>query len=98
MNIASLSPQSATSARTPKMPPVSKIVVAIHGIGDQYRNATIQSVVNIFSRCFKESVAVPLGGFYGADGKIEAYHLKSPPDAKGVREDIGFVEVYWANI
>lgn len=77
---------------------VAKIVVTIHGIGDQYRNATVQSVVNIFSRCFKEAVAVPLGGFYAPDGKIEAFHLRSPPGENGQSEDIGFVEVYWADI
>ena len=42
----------------------------IDGIGNQYHNATVQSVVNIFSRCFEQAVAVPLGGFYTADGKI----------------------------
>jgi hypothetical protein len=100
MNVASPSPENATSvsASTLRMPPVSKIVVAIHGIGDQYRNATVQSVVNIFSRCFEQAVAVPLGGFYAPDGKIEAFHLRSLPDVKGQREDIGFVEVYWADI
>jgi len=77
---------------------LERIVVAIHGIGDQYRNATVQSVVNIFSRCFEQAVAVPLGGFYAPDGKIEAFHLKSPPDVNPQMEDIGFVEVYWADI
>ena len=96
MNVASPSPENATStpASTPTIPTgVGKIVVAIHGIGDQYRNATVQSVVNIFSRCFEQAVAVPLGGFYAASGKIETFHFKSPQ-----MEDIGFVEVYWADI
>ncbi len=77
---------------------VGKIVVAIHGIGNQYHNATVQSVVKIFSRCFEQAVAVPLGGFHTADGKLEAYQLKSPPDVTPQMKDIGFVEVYWANI
>lgn len=72
--------------------------MAIHGIGDQYRNATIQSVVNIFGRCFDQAVAVPLGAFYSPDGKVEAFQLKPPPDVNPQMEDIGFVEVYWANI
>jgi hypothetical protein len=101
MNFASPSPVNATSASasTPTIPAgVRTIVVAIHGIGNQYHNATVQSVVNIFARCFEQAVAVPLGGFYTADGKIEAYQLKSPPDVKPQMKDIGFVEVYWANI
>lgn len=101
MNFASQSPENATSAsaNTPTIPAgVGKIVVAIHGIGNQYQNATVQSVVNIFSRCFAQAVAVPLGGFYTASGKIEAFQLKSPPHVEPQMKDIGFVEVYWANI
>jgi hypothetical protein len=101
MNFASQSPEYATSApeATPAMPVgLAKIVVAIHGIGDQYRNATVQSVVNIFSRCFEQAVAVPLGGFYAPDGRMEAFQLRSPPDVSPQMEDIGFVEVYWADI
>src|SRR4029453_9440836 len=95
VNVASPSPVNATSASasTPTIPAgVRTIVVAIHGIGNQYHNATVQSVVNIFARCFEQAVAVPLGGFYTADGKIEAYQLKSPPDVKPQMKDIGFVE------
>jgi hypothetical protein len=101
MNFASPSPENATSASasTPTIPAgVGKIVVAIHGIGNQYHNATVQSVVNIFSRCFAQAIAVPLGGFYATSGKIEAFQLRSPPDVKPQMKDIGFVEVYWANI
>src|SRR5512132_213777 len=63
MNLPSPSPVNATSASasTPTMlAGVGKIVVAIHGIGNQYHNATVQSVVKIFSRCFEQAVAVPL--------------------------------------
>src|SRR5215471_3379387 len=101
MNVTSPSPENATSASaSPLTIPVGvrKIVVAIHGIGDQYRNATVQSVVNIFGRCFKQAVAVPLGGFYTADGKIKAFQLTPPPHVAPQMEDIGFLEVYWANI
>ena len=100
MNVASPSRENAASASasTLTMRPVSKIVVAIHGIGDQYRNATVQSVVNIFGRCFTQAVAVPLGGFYTADGKIKAFQLIPPPHVAPQMEDIGFLEVYWANI
>src|SRR6266542_2003902 len=79
-------------------PTIKKIVVAIHGIGDQYRNATVRSVINIFSRCFDQTVAVPLGSFYGVDSTMQTFRLKAPPAVKPSIADIGFVEVYWADI
>ena len=77
---------------------IKKIVVAIHGIGDQYRYATARSVINIFSRCFDQAVAVPLGSFYGVDSTVQTFRLKAPPEVKPAMADIGFVEVYWADI
>lgn len=50
-----------------KAPPntaVEKIIVAVHGIGDQTRYATIQQVVAQFARQFGVYPAVPLGQFY----------------------------------
>src|SRR5438132_1624634 len=79
-------------------PEIGKIVVAIHGIGDQYRNATVQSVVNIFSRCFEQAAAVPLGSFYSVDGTVQTFRLKSPPDITPSLASIGFIEAYWADI
>ena len=75
-----------------------RVVVAIHGIGDQYRNATIQSVVNIFARCFRQAAAVPLGSFYSFDGSVQAFRLKAPPDVDPALANIGFIEAYWADI
>jgi hypothetical protein len=77
---------------------INKIVVAIHGIGDQYRYATARSVINIFSRCFDQAAAVPLGSFYGVDSTVQTFRLKAPPEVKPGMADIGFVEVYWADI
>jgi hypothetical protein len=79
-------------------PEIKKIIVAIHGIGDQYRNATVQSVVNIFSRCFDQTAAVPLGAFYSADGQIRTFQLTAPPDVAPDLIQLGFVEAYWADI
>ena len=79
-------------------PTIKKIVVAIHGIGDQYRYATTQSVINIFGRCFDQALAVPLGSFYGVDSVVETFRLKSPPEIKPAIADIGFVEIYWADL
>lgn len=79
-------------------PAIKKIVIAIHGIGDQYQNATVRSVVSIFGRCFEQATAVPLGGFYTADGTIQTFRLTAPPKVKFPMSDIGFVEAYWADI
>ena len=77
---------------------IDKIVIAIHGIGDQYRNATIQSVVNIFCRCFDQAAAVPLGEFYSPHGQIRSFSLSAPPEIEPSLRRIGFIEAYWANI
>jgi hypothetical protein len=79
-------------------PTIKKIVVAIHGIGDQYRFATTRSVINIFSRCFDQAVAVPLGSFYGVDGTVRTFRLRAPPEVNPAIADMGFVELYWADI
>jgi hypothetical protein len=79
-------------------PTIKKIIVAIHGIGDQYRFATARSVINIFGRCFDQAVAVPLGSFYGVDGTVQTFRLSAPPEINPAIADIGFVEVYWADI
>ncbi|MFN2621608.1 MAG: hypothetical protein ABR611_02075 [Chthoniobacterales bacterium] len=75
-----------------------KIVIAIHGIGDQYKNATVRSVVSIFGRCFNRATPVPLGGFYGPDGDIHVFRATAPPDVTPPMSTIGFVEAYWADI
>ena len=77
---------------------IKKVIVAIHGIGDQYRNATVQSVVNIFGRCFDQTAAVPLGAFYSADGQIRTFQLTAPPEVAPELAQLGFVEAYWADI
>ncbi len=43
---------------------IKKVIVAVHGIGDQLSFATLQSVVNQFCAYYDEPAAVPLGRFY----------------------------------
>lgn len=69
------------------------IVVAIHGIGDQYHNATLQTVVSAFGRFAGYPALTPLGRFHS----VTSFRLKHPPPPP----DLGgtaFVEVYWADI
>ena len=75
-----------------------KIVVAVHGIGDQYRNATIQTVVSAFGRFARYPASLPLGFFHDASSMVRATRLKGPPEPGTTLGSIGFVEVYWADI
>lgn len=75
-----------------------KIVVAIHGIGDQYQNATIQTVVSAFGRFAGYPAFMPLGFFHESSGKVRAARLEGPPEPGMPLGSMGFVEVYWANI
>ncbi len=77
---------------------IDKLVVAIHGIGDQYRQATIQSVVTRFGYHFNFPATVPLGSFYSLTGQVNAFTLKPLPDEQATLASIGFVEAYWADI
>ena len=75
------------------MAPVKKIIVAVHGIGDQTRFATVQQVLAQFSRYFGGTAAVPLGNFQPS-GNAVVFTPNSPPGLSG----FGFAEVYWADI
>jgi len=76
---------------------VTKIVVAIHGIGSQRRSDTIRSVAERFSACLAPEIpSQPLGFFRLKEGgEVHVSRLAQPPAALG---DIGFAEVYWADI
>ena len=73
---------------------VEKVIVAVHGIGDQYSYATIQSVVNQFCGYYNQPAAVPLGNFHGDQA---AYSIPSPYPREPF-ERLAFAEVYWAAI
>lgn len=47
-------------------PKVEKLIVAVHGIGDQTRFATIQQVLGQFAHYHGKAAAVPLGSFHGS--------------------------------
>ena len=81
-------------------PKPTKVIVAVHGIGDQFQFATIQSVANQFSAFSTTPQVFPLGKFYdqpiGTKPDI-AYLLQVQLDKIG-KEHFGFVEIYWADI
>jgi hypothetical protein len=74
-----------------------KIVVAIHGMGDQYRNSTVQTVVSAFGKFARSPAGVPLGTFHSS-GALKTFQLKGPPPPAAPLDTIGFIEVYWADI
>jgi hypothetical protein len=71
-----------------------KIIVAVHGIGEQLRNDTVRSVarqVSLFTG--PKPPALPLGFFHSArTGKVSVRALPAGPT------DLGFAEFYWADI
>lgn len=76
---------------------VTKIVVAVHGIGKQLRSSTIRSVARRFGdRCHPPLPVFPLGHFSFVKGnKVRWTVLQTGPDPA---TKIGFAEVYWADI
>ncbi|HWM90030.1 MAG TPA: hypothetical protein VN493_04630 [Thermoanaerobaculia bacterium] len=72
--------------------PVEKVIVAVHGIGDQTRFSTIQQVLSQFSLYHGQTAAVPLGNFHTKDES--AVYTSNDPEFHG----LGFAEVYWAHI
>jgi len=73
---------------------IKKVVVAVHGIGDQSSFATIQSVVNQFCVYYSQPAAVPLGRFHSGQ---PAYSLSRPYPLKPFGS-LAFAEVYWAPV
>ncbi|MEO6194957.1 MAG: hypothetical protein ABIS20_18230 [Thermoanaerobaculia bacterium] len=73
---------------------IEKVIVAVHGIGDQYSYATIQSVVNQFCCYYNQPSAVPLGNFHDDQA---AYSIPLPYPREPF-ERLAFAEVYWAPI
>ena len=73
---------------------VTKIVVAVHGVGDQYTFATIQSVVNQFCSFYNHPAGIPLGSFH--TGRT-TFSLPAPYPREPF-ERFAFSEVYWAKI
>lgn len=79
--------------------PAKKVVLAVHGIGDQVKNSTILSTAIRFCDYYSYPGMVPLGRFYGAlDAKAPAVILDPPPRRAGLTGEIGFAEVYWADV
>lgn len=75
-------------------PKVTKVIVAVHGVGDQYSFATLQSVVNQFCGFYRQPAALPLGTFHTGKTSFSIH----PPYPADPFERLAFSEVYWAKI
>ena len=87
---------------TPSASPASavkKIIVAVHGIGDQVRNETALATTIRFCDFYAYPGMVPLGAFYGAlEHGQPAVVINDPPVRPGLSGELGFAEVYWADV
>ena len=83
--------------------PATKLIVAVHGIGDQTAYATIQSVALRLSAYLGHEVAPPLGRFYfcpkdaPSDAPVSAVPQMMTPNDPPLA-GIGLAEAYWAPI
>ena len=95
---------ASSPVQAPGLKPKAKILVAIHGIGDQIGYATAQAVASQVGSYYDIAAPIPLGRFYRTNvGKQPqevqpAPVLMTPPDDPIEFSDIGFGEVYWAEI
>jgi hypothetical protein len=71
---------------------VEKIIVAVHGVGDQHSFATIQAVVNQFCAFYNHPAGIPLGQFHTGRN---TFSLEAPYP-QNVFGRYAFAEVYWA--
>ena len=91
---------------TPSSDTPAKIIVAVHGIGDQVGYETAQAVARQVGHYYDVAASIPLGRFYtgvGADNKaVPMPFLVTATDNPDLRRktgfDVGFAEVYWASI
>lgn len=72
---------------------INKIIVGVHGIGDQVQYETIQAIAYQFCRYYKIQTAIPLGSFHNSnqDGIFVIPQGDDTPK-------LYFTEVYWADI
>ncbi len=75
-----------------------KIIVAVHGIGDQFKYETIQSVAYRFCSFYHTPTAIPLGSFHARTVGTQGALLLELPPGQVPAKNIGFAEVYWADI
>jgi hypothetical protein len=99
MNDSQQSPQPTAAAQLcAKLEGIEKVVVAIHGIGSQTRSSTIREVVRQFGDRQKKKLPLMPLGFFHFDPGFSTLVSRLSNDPKDPLSNIGFVEVFWADI
>src|ERR1700756_5117336 len=84
---------------------VTRLVVAVHGIGKQFRYSTIQAVTARFASYCQRPITQPLGAFHPDRVILEpdspelgAYLFEPPVNYTNEFQGFGFAEAFWADI
>jgi hypothetical protein len=84
---------------------VTRLVVAVHGIGSQFRYSTVQAVTGRFAAYCREPMTQPLGAFHPDKLILEpdspelgAYLFECPKNFEKEFAGLAFAEVFWADI
>jgi hypothetical protein len=90
---------------TPEDLKVTQLVVAVHGIGNQFRYSTVQAVASRFAAYCRSPITQPLGAFHPAklitepdSPELGVYLFEPPKDFEKDFSGFGFAEVFWADI
>lgn len=99
-------PQASSAPAQRHSPPpvipekIDSLIVAVHGIGDQFRFATIQGVAQRVAELSGEPRLFSLGSFhlpFAKDGEV-AVGAVPFVTKNDIFRNVGFAEVFWANI
>jgi hypothetical protein len=77
---------------------VEKVIVAVHGMGDQVRNDTALSTAIRFCDFYNYRGAVSLGEFQPPPGNRPGLIIPEPPPTDQLTGVMAFAEVHWADI
>jgi len=84
---------------------IRTLVVAVHGIGNQYRYETVQAVASRFMKRCGIDMTLPLGAFHPVKLIVEpdspelgAYLFTPPEEFQNDFGGFGFAEAFWADI
>jgi pimeloyl-ACP methyl ester carboxylesterase len=90
---------------TPEDLQVTRLVVAVHGIGNQFRYSTVQAAARRFAAYCGRPITQPLGAFHPAklitqpdSPELGAYLFEPPQHFEKEFSGFGFAEVFWADI
>ncbi|MDD5297836.1 MAG: hypothetical protein PHU46_13070 [Rhodocyclaceae bacterium] len=75
-----------------------RIIVAVHGIGDQVEFSTIQAVVRQFCKCYHQPATVSIGRLDSDIRSAQGSLVLAPPLDPSLPINAAFTEVYWADI